>query len=361
MNNQLLSKSIQVLILIFLAVAALYFGREFLIPLAFGGLLAMLFLPFSSWLEKKGLNRGFAALIPVLTFLAIVTGIVWLIAWQVTDLTSDLGNMEKRVQEMISQLRQYITNNLGISVKQQDQLLQSSSSGGSGAGGMITGFAGSMMGILVNLVLVLVYIFLFLYFRSHIRKFILMLVPVKERPNADQTIHDGQKVSRQYLTGLSLMIVCLWIMYGVGFSITGVRNAIFFAILCGLLEIVPFVGNLIGTTLTVLMAFTQGGGTGMVIGIICTYALVQFIQTYILEPLVVGSEVNINPLFTIIVLVLGELLWGIPGMILAIPITGILKIVFDHIPALKPYGFLIGENKKKKKGGFKEKVRGWFK
>jgi predicted PurR-regulated permease PerM len=137
-------------------------------------------------------------------------------------------------------------------------------------------------------------------------------------------------------------------MYGIGFSIAGVKNAFFFAILCGLLEIIPFVGNLAGTALTVLMALTQGGGGNIVIGVLITYALVQFIQTYILEPLVVGAEVNINPLFTIIAIVLGELIWGVPGMVLAIPLTGIFKIICDNVESLKPYGFLIGKEKKKK-------------
>ena len=99
----------------------------------------------------------------------------------------------------------------------------------------------------------------------------------------------------------------------------------------------------------------------MVIGVLITYAVVQFFQTYILEPLVVGAEVNINPLFTILVLVAGELVWGIPGMVLAIPLLGIVKIICDHIEPLKPYGFLIGQEKKKKKTLFskiKKKVTG---
>jgi predicted PurR-regulated permease PerM len=150
-------------------------------------------------------------------------------------------------------------------------------------------------------------------------------------------------------------------MYGIGFSIAGVKNAFFFAILCGLLEIIPFIGNLAGTALTLLMAVTQGGGSNIIIGILITYALVQFIQSYIIEPLVVGAEVNINPLFTIIAIVLGETVWGIPGMILAIPLVGIFKIICDNVESLKPYGFLIGEEKKKKEPGMMDKVKGWFK
>src|SRR5690606_6478299 len=106
---------------------------------------------------------------------------------------------------------------------------------------------------------------------------------------------------------------------------------IMFALICGTLEIVPFIGNLAGTLLTVIMALVQGGGTGMVIGVISVYAVVQFVQTYILETLVVGTEVNLNPLFTIVALVLGEILWGIPGMIIAIPMLAMVKIVCDNI------------------------------
>ena len=145
-----------------------------------------------------------------------------------------------------------------------------------------------------------------------------------------------------------MMIACLWIMYSIGFSIVGVKYAVLFAIICGLLEIIPFIGNLTGTLLAILMVIIQGGGAGMVLGVVITYLIVQFLQTYLLEPLVVGAEVNINPLFTIIILVVGELIWGIPGMVLAIPLLGIIKIICDHIPSLKPYGYLIGSDRKKK-------------
>ena len=169
-------------------------------------------------------------------------------------------------------------------------------------------------------------------------------------------MHQAQKVAQEYLGGLSLMIVSLWIMYGIGFSIAGVKNAIFFAIICGLLEIVPFVGNLTGTALTLAMSLVQGGDMGLVIGILITYGTVQFIQTYLLEPLVVGAEVNINPMATIVGLVAGELLWGIPGMILAIPLMGVGKIICDHIPALEPYSYLIGQEKKEG-SGWKKKLK----
>ena len=221
---------------------------------------------------------------------------------------------------------------------------------------------GSLSGLLVDIVLGLVYIFLLLYYRTHLKKFMLRLVPRENKNNADQIISQASNVAVKYLSGLAMMIAMLWVMYGIGFSIVGVKNAIFFAILCGMLEIIPFVGNITGTGITILMSLTQGGGSGMVIGILITYGVVQFIQTYILEPLVVGSEVKVNPLFTILAIVAGELVWGVPGMIVAIPVLGIIKVVCDHIEELKPYGYLIGgEERNGDKGGMIEKVKGWFK
>ena len=153
------------------------------------------------------------------------------------------------------------------------------------------------------------------------------------------------------------MIACLWVMYGIGFSIVGVKNALFFAELCGILEIVPFVGNLVGSSLALLMVIIQGGSNTMILGVIIVYAVIQFLQTYILEPLVVGAEVHINPLFTIMVLVVGEMIWGLPGMILAIPLLGIVKIICENVEPLKPYAFLIGDKKKRGERSWVQKIK----
>jgi predicted PurR-regulated permease PerM len=345
-----IQRPLYIVFFFFLVTAAIYFAKPFLVPLCFGGLLSMLFLPVSRWLQRRGLVKGLAILTCVIVFVAIIVGIVWLITWQVTDLTSDLGSIEQKLNKMIDELKQFINKNFGISPKQQDELLKNNKSTSGGMPSYVSSIGSGMMSFVVDFILVLVYIFLFMYYRGHIKKFILQLVPEREKTNAEEIISGIQKVSQQYLTGLGLMIVGLWIMYSIGFSIVGVKFPVFFAIVCGLLEIVPFVGNLTGNLLAVLMVVVQGGGAGMIFGVLITYATVQFFQTYILEPLVVGAEVNINPLFTIIVLVAGELVWGIPGMVLAIPLLGIVKIICDHIEPLKPYGFLIGQEKKKKEG-----------
>lgn len=346
MQNKGLSKSLQILALLFLIIAGLYFAKPFLVPVCFGGLLAMLFLPIGRKLQRAGVNKALATSTCVLIFLLFVTLTVMLIAWQVTNLTTDLGNIEEKVQDLFNQLTEFISSALGISPEQQQQLIREQTGN---APGFIAKFSFSLVSILVNFVLVLVYFFLFMYFRGHIKKFILKIIPKKDDAKTEDAISSIEKVSQRYLTGMGLMILTLWIMYSIAFTLVGLKNAIFFAVMCGIFEIVPYIGNITGNILAALMAYTQGGGFPMVLGVLITYSIVQTIQTYFIEPLVVGPGVNVNPLFTIIALVLGELLWGISGMVLAIPLLAIAKIICDHIEPLKPYGFLIGRERSSNK------------
>jgi len=356
-----LSRSISVLFLTFLIICGLYFAREFLIPLAISALFAMLFVPLCRWFENRGINSAVASILCLLILLVIVATIIALLSWQASGISEDLSQIVSRLLEIMDDIRQFIARNLGISTDKQKQWLEGQAAPqSSGAMGMTGLVLSSIMGIIIDSILVLVYTFLFIYSRSHLKKFILMLVPDSASKETEKIIRDGGKVAQRYISGLGTMIVILWVMYSIGFSIVGVENAIFFAILCGLLEIVPFIGNITGTTLTVLMVISQGGSNGMIIGVIATYLFVQFIQTYILEPLVVGSEVNLNPLFTILVIVLMEIIWGIPGMILAIPMLGIIKIICDHVKSLNPYGFLIGKEHSGKELDMTVRIKEWF-
>jgi predicted PurR-regulated permease PerM len=359
MHRFTLHKTINFLLFFILITVILYYAQKFLIPVCFGILFAMLFTPLAGRFERRGIHRAVSSLLCILVFLLVITTVVMLLSWQISDLSKDLNQMFSKLSQLWAQTQQYLVEKFNIPIEKQKQLLeQQRSSGGGGAGKMAASFAGTIFSTLVNFILVLVYIFLFMYYRHRIKEGILRLVPAGERENTERIVRDASKVSQQYLTGLGSMIVILWIMYGIGFSIVGVKSAFLFAVICGLLEIVPFVGNLTGTSITLLMVLSQGGNTQMVIGVVVTYMLVQFIQTYLLEPLVVGAKVNISPLFTILILVAAEMVWGIAGMVLAIPIMGIVKIVCDHIEPLKPYGYLIGENDEKKSPNWIQKIKG---
>ncbi|MDQ1090103.1 AI-2E family transporter [Siphonobacter sp. SORGH_AS_1065] len=345
----------------FLLFAGLYFSKTVLVPLTIAGLLAMLVLPLATWFEKKGIKRGLAAVLCLMVMLIAIALLLFVLQWQFSGLLEDLSGIEQRITQLVSDLKQWISSNLGVSPKKQNELIKEQQSSTSGQlSSVVTAVMNSLMSVAVDLILVLVYIFLLLFFRSHLKAFVLKLTPPEDHLKARQVIQKSSEVAQSYLGGLGGMIVTLWVLYGVGFSIVGVEHAIFLGILCGLFEIIPFIGNLTGTGLTVLITIAQGGDSSMIIGIILVYGLVQFVQTYVLEPLIVGSGVNINPLFTILGIVIGETIWGIPGMILALPLIGIIKIICDHVEALQPYGFLIGENKKKDDTSIMDKIKGLF-
>ena len=335
-----LQRLVNVFFLFALVVGILYIAREFLIPLALAGILSMLFVSVCNWCESKGMHRGVSAFLAVLALYTFVGLVFFFLSWQLNDFASQMGNMQTKLIGFVDQIRNWINTTVGITHAQQKEVIKESQAGG--GGDMLFGFAAGVTGVLINTVLVTVYLFLLLFYRSHLKKALIKMVPRGEESNTGDIVNQSVQVSRQYLGGMAMMIGMLWVMYGIGFSIVGVKSAIFFAVLCGLLEIVPFIGNLTGTAITLLAVTAQGGDSKMLIGVVVTYLVVQFIQTYVLEPMVVGKQVNINPLFTIIAIVIGEMIWGIAGMILAIPILGMLKIFFDHVPTLKPYGFLIG-------------------
>lgn len=345
-----LQKNAYKLFIVALVAVFIYFARSLIIPLALAGLLAMLFRGLSNKLEKRGHQRWFTALLATISFLGGLALIIGLLSWQLSEFTENLSEIQKRMTAQVTRFRDWIQDTIGMSHSEQKNMMEEQAKAiSSKENGGIAAFALSTLNALVDFVLVIVYLFLLLFYRTRIKKFIIMIVPDQHRSNTMHIIRDATQVAQQYLGGLAAMISVLWVLYGVGFTILGIEGALFFAILCGVLEIIPFIGNLLGTTIAVLAVIAQGGSTEMILGVIGIYVMVQGLQTYILEPLIVGKQVNINPLFTIVALVAGELLWGPAGMILAIPIAGIIKITCDSIPALRPYGYLIGSEEKNNK------------
>jgi predicted PurR-regulated permease PerM len=292
--------------------------------------------------------------------LGCIAGVIWLLYWQVSGLAENASKIQENFLNRLEQARRFISSSLGISKKRQEELIAKGNSSET-IGHTVSSVLSGLGSLLTDFVLFVVYLFLLLYYRLLLKRFILMWVPQKSRERTSGIIETCRHVAQQYLGGLTIMIVCLWVMYSIGFALVGVKSPIFFAILCGLLEIVPFVGNLTGNAITMLMVMAQGGNFSMILGVLLTYGTIQFLQTYLLEPLVVGAEVNINPLFTIIGLVLGEMVWGIPGMVLAIPVMGITKIVCDNVEELRPFGYLLGPEKKRNNKQLTEKLRKWRK
>lgn len=345
MTTTSLSSVIKKLLVLSLIFAGLYFAKALLMPLFIGGILATLFLPLCNWLEMKKMPKSIAVLLCMMALLLVVILLISLLGLKISDLLSDLASIKQKAFETARSVQDYIFNHLNISRDDQFKILIKEQPS---YASIMQIMLSSVTSFLTNFILVLAYFVFLLLSRNHIKKFLLRITTTAEHPEMENIIFSVTRISQQYLVGLSKMIVLLWIMYGIGFGIIGLENAVFFAVLCGLLEIVPYLGNIVGIAITVVIAAVSGADPELLVGIVITYGIIQLIQTSFFEPLILGPQVKINPLFTIIILVVGELLWGIPGLILAIPLTAMFKIVCDHIEALKPYGFLIGEIKNAK-------------
>ena len=359
--------------LVVVSLVLLFWGlvqaQSFLMPLSVAALLAMIVLPVSNWLEKKGVSRGWSAFLSDLVIILFIVGLTSVLAAQVESLASDWPRIKQKIEPRIEQLQQFITRQTGLSEQAQRQRISlpgfssaqsdstqtdsssektsssssSSSSSDSSILSSVGKVVGGFLGGLGTLLLMLIYTFFFLLYRRKFRLSILKMVPDDQQDQAQKTIADAVRVAQNYLSGRLLLILFLVVLYAIGLTISGVRNAILISLLAAVLSLIPYIGNVIGYALAVVVAFVSGGGAGSVIGVSITFAVAQFVESYVLEPYVVGDKVDLNPVFTIIVVVLGEAVWGIAGMLIAIPVLGILKVVFDHVSPLQPLGYLFGE------------------
>jgi predicted PurR-regulated permease PerM len=359
MTGKLPVKIVYINLAIVLTTAILYFGKPVFMPLAIAGVLALVFMPFARWMERHGTGMVTSSIICGTVFMLLITGVIIFVSYNFKQMTTDLSGVMDTISTYNHHMRQYLHDHFGVKgLAKESALPIPLPPDAGGFSKLATSVMGVALSVVINLVLIIIYMIMLLCIRGQIKLFILKLVRPEYRDETRDVISRSALVVQRYLQGLFFVIVCLWVMYSIGFSLLGIHYALFFAFLCGLLEVVPFVGNITGSTLTSIMALSQGGGMGMVLGVLGTYALIQFIQFYIITPLVMREQVDILPIFTIVILIAGELVWGIPGMILAIPALGIAKIVCDHVEALHPVGYLIGNHRKKKDRGWAKKFAG---
>ncbi|HEY9559273.1 MAG TPA: AI-2E family transporter [Anseongella sp.] len=351
-----------ILLLFFLLFAGLYFARSFLVPLTFGAIFAMVMIPLSRRLENMGLHRVLATLACLVLLVAIFSGLIALLSSQVASFSKDMALIENRVNEQLEAGQRFIEQKVGISYESQEEMIKEQTNGKSPIPSIAARLIGSFTKLMVNGLLVLIYLFLFIYYRTRFKKFVLKLVRGDDRERVHDVINRSSRVAQQYLLGRGVLMIILTVFYAVGLTIVGVRHALFFSVLAALLSIIPWIGNLFGMILPMLMVFIQGGDIRIILGVMIVFGITQLIDTYIFEPLVLGHQVNVHPIFIIVVAVLGEIVWGIPGLILSIPILGMVKIVFDNVDSLEPYAYLIGASRKsREESAVVRKLKNWFK
>lgn len=393
-------KKFEIILLTFLITGSLYFifvglvrGKAFFIPLVTAIILAMVMNPVASKLKKWGLNKGLAVLISDLIIVVFIGFLMFLMAAQGNLIAEKWPQIEKRMTPKVEKVQNYFNEKLNMqplsgmnlstppaestssksdAQQRSQQTSQStkqakstpsktSSFSFNNIKGKLTNVVRNVFGFLSNLLLILIYVFFFMYYQNKFEQALLGFVKEDKKEKTRKILHSVAVNSQQYLFGRFVLILILAAFYFIGFSIVGLQHAIFISLLAALLSLVPYVGNIVGLLLAFALSVMTGGSSTQLIGIVAVFVLSQFIESYLLEPFIVGGKVDVNPVVVIIGVVLGGMVWGLMGMLLSIPILGILQVVFNNIKPLRPLGYVLDDRDVPSGGGKGEKAKQWIK
>lgn len=329
---------------IFLFFGGLIIAADLLIPLAFAFIFSLTLYPLVVKLERAGVSRFLSVMIGLLVVLLIL-GVIFLIIYQnILTFSSDLPEMKKRSLLLIEKTQTSIEKALNMSAESQlNWLKQNSNSFLSFIGKFINNLIASTANFVSQTVIVLLYIYFMLYYRHVFKGFIVRVVSAAHRRKAIKIELQIIEVTQKYLVGLLTVMLVVAILNVSGLLILGIPHAVFFGTFAALLIVIPFIGVFIGSSLPILFALIMTDSLFYPLAILIWFQIVQALEGNIITPNIVGAQISLNPLVAILALLVGASVWGIAGMVLFTPFTAMAKVIFDNIPSLNPYGYLLGQ------------------
>lgn len=320
-------------------------AQQFLKPLATALILSLLMIPVANKLESWHVSRLLSSTFNTLFLFIISLGFFLMISLQVKGFLADWDKIMDTLRPKIESFENFILTQTPLTEEQ----LQSYKNGNGfsditedeGNGQKAFQMVNFVMGFMANYLLTFIYVFFLLNYRRKFKGFILKLFAPEKRDEVAQVVNKTAGVAQQYLYGKLLLILFLSILYAIGLAISGVSNFLFISIIAAVLSLIPYLGNIIGFGLAISFGLVSGGDTGTLIGVVVVFSVVQFIESYILEPYIVGDQVDIHPFFIIVIVILGNMVWGMMGMILAVPIVGIINVILRHVKSLEVFGYLL--------------------
>ncbi|MFD2572436.1 AI-2E family transporter [Spirosoma soli] len=341
------AKLVCILLSIVIIVYGLHTLQGLLIPLVFAILFAVLLFPLASRLEKWHVPRILAIIICLILTLTVIVGILYAVSMQISSFAQVLPQLVERGNDYLNQIQTYADEHLNIDRKRQvaevrKYLNQALSEGGA----ILTSTLLATTSTLTDVFLVLLFIFFFLLYRDFFRSFFYRVFNDTRRSKIDTVLQGIYMVVKDYLAGLFLVILIIGTLMTVGLLILGIDYAVFFGFFGACLVLIPYFGISMGSLLPAAYALVTEDNPLKALGVIGVFLFVQTLEGNFITPYIVGSKVSINPLAAIIVLILWENVWGLAGLVLALPMTAIIKVIFDSVDSLKPYGFLLGEAEK---------------
>lgn len=321
-----------------------------LISLLFAALFSILLHPICDRFEKWGMPRIVAIVFSIIIFFAVLVGLVYLVVIQVSSFGDALPTFASKAETFIESTIAWIEQNFAVSRNQQvsegkkyllNMLGESRN--------LMAQTVVSAGGLLGTAVLVPLYVFFFLLYRDFFRQFVYKAFQGISNSRLDRVLNKIYEVIQSYMSGLLLVIGIVGVLNTVGLWILGVDYAVFFGFLAAFLILIPYIGIFIGSILPAVYSLVTMDSPWVSLGVIGVMSVVQFLEGNFITPNIVGSKVSINPLAAIVMLLLGGKLWGLAGLILALPLTAIIKVILDSNPDLEPFGYLLGEPEKELK------------
>ncbi len=347
LTHSRIDRAAKVLFIIALSLTILYLGHGILMPIIFSGFLAIVLLPFADFTERF-LGRGLSSLLAVLFASALIVGLMFVVALEVSQIMEDMPEVTQTPEKILEDPTRAIEREVKLKVGKYEAIVNRAlDQFRQGSTELIEGTVSGLKETVLFFIVCPIYIFFFLLYRKNIFNFYMEYF-TEERIGIGTTIlKEIKDVLQQYLKGLSMVVLIVSALTTAGLLALQIPYAIFIGVLSGILTLIPFIGVFISALIPVLIAFATKDSVWYPLGVIGVYAVVQFLEGNIITPKIMGNKVNINPLIIIIALVLMGAVAGIVGMILTIPMLAVIKTVIDHSPNLKPWKYLLEEKQRR--------------
>ena len=331
-------------IALYIFVYALYIGREIWIPIACSFILSILLSPLVSYLVRRGVNRMAAIGIAVVLAVLLALGFLYFIASQMSLFNTALPMMREKYQLFKGEATQWIALHFNVSVQKCNAWFDKTKSDIlSNGNAFLAKTILTISGVLVLVFLIPVYVAMILYYEPLLLVFGKKIFHKEHHQKLEEVLIQTKTVIQSYLNGLLIEAIIVSSMNAAALLLIGIDYAILLGILGGLQNMIPFIGGIVAVALPMLVAIFTHDSFYDALLILAAYLLIQFIDNHYITPKIVASKVRINALVAVIVVLIGNALWGIPGMFLALPVTGILKVIFGHITILRPWAYLLGD------------------
>jgi predicted PurR-regulated permease PerM len=330
-------------------VHALFYAQGILIPVLFALLLAMLLNPVVNFLTRKRVPRILAIGLCVLLAMVALAAMAYFIVTQAAQFGETLPQLKEKLSALFSDAQRWAQEKFNIRRTEVTEAVEKAKQEGMETGGSYVGETLTALGTVFAFFFLLpVFTFLMLFYKQHLVTFIYKLFPNGEQASVRDVLGETKTVVQSYLVGLIFQTGIIAVLNYIGLLVIGLEYAILFAVLGAVLNLIPYIGMISATILPMIVAFATMEPVDA-LWVLALFAGVQFLDNNIIAPRVVASRVQLNAMVSILGVMSFGALWGIPGMFLSIPFIAILKVIFDRVPGLMPFGYLLGEQEDKEK------------